>query len=306
MFREHALLLVAHGSARYADAARVVEAHAAALRAEGVFAAVAVGLLNGTPEAALVLAGLPAPIVHVVPFFMEAGWFTQTAVPRALGLDGPVTQRNGRVLRYAAPVGTHAGMAAVIEDRVLRTIEASLQPSCPVLLSSLQPLLSPRPLSSPQSLSPIAGPSAATGGSADGTRVETSRGDVDAHDTGGADRPALLVVGHGSARSPGRVTALHGHVARLATTGRFRHVAAAFLEEPPFAAAAIARFRGVPLAVVGFFAGEGGHVRDDLPALIAAERAHRGTGGPPLLDCGSIGEAPAIRRIILDLVVAAT
>jgi sirohydrochlorin ferrochelatase len=112
------------------------------------------------------------------------------------------------------------------------------------------------------------------------------------------DVPSLLVVGHGSARAPGRVTALHGHVARLAASGRFDRVEAAFLEEAPFAGDAMARLRDGPLAVLGFFAGEGMHVRDDLPGLIAAEQAVRGT---PLVDCGTVAAEPAMREIILAL-----
>ena len=51
------------------------------------FADVAVGLLNGTPSAAEALAALAPHVVHVVPFFMEQGWFVREAIPRALG-DG--------------------------------------------------------------------------------------------------------------------------------------------------------------------------------------------------------------------------
>lgn len=239
-FREHALLLVAHGSARHPEAARGVQAHAAALREAGVFAQVGVGLLHGEPAAAAALAGLRAPVVHVVPFFMEAGWFTRIAVPRALGLHGSVMQRGEQTLRYTAPIGAHAGMAALIGQRV-RQIAPEV--------------------------------------------------------------PALLVVGHGSARAPGRVTALHGHVARLTASGSFAVVEPAFLEEPPFIADAMARLRGGPLAVIGFFAGEGGHVRDDLPRLIAAEDARRASHAP-LLDCGTVAAEPGIRRIILEQVAA--
>lgn len=241
LFREHALLLVAHGSARHSDAARELHAHAAALREAGIFAQVGVGLLNGEPAAADALAELRAPVVHVVPFFMEAGWFTRVAVPRALGLHGSVTQRGDQSLRYTAPIGTHAGMAMLIGQRVRR-------------------------------IAP--------------------------------DVPALLVVGHGSARAPGRVTALHGHVARLAAGGGFAIVEPAFLEEPPFVADAMARLRGAKLAVIGLFAGEGGHVRDDLPGLIAGERARRASH-VPLLDCGTVAAEPGIRRIILEQVAAA-
>ena len=70
-------------------------------------------------------------------------------------------------------------------------------------------------------------------------------------------------------------------------------------------ASLLADLRTVPAAVVGFFAGEGGHVRDDLPALIAAARAHRGAGGAPLSDLGTVSDDPAMRRVILDQVAAA-
>ncbi len=235
MFQQDALLLVAHGSTRYPDAGRTAQTHAEALR--GSFADVAVGLLNGIPSVADALAGLQAPVVHVVPFFMESGWFTNTAVPRALAA---VTRREGQSLRYTAPIGTHAAMATLIEQRVRRMAPAA---------------------------------------------------------------SSVLVVGHGSARSPGRVTALHGHVASLGASGRFERVEAAFLEEPPFARTAMARMRGSSLAVVGFFAGVGGHVRDDLPELIAAETAQREVD-QTLRDCGSIGDEPGMQRIIMHLVVA--
>lgn len=233
--QDEALLLVAHGSERYADAGRWVRSHAAALAAGGAFAQVGVGLLNGAPSSADALAELSAPVVRIVPFFMEAGWFTRSAVPRALGLQGDVTQRDGQTLRYASPVGTHPAMASLIEQRVRRF---------------------------------------------------------------GGGVPALVVVGHGSARSPGRVTALHDHVATLNASRAFEVATAAFLEEPPFAADAMAGLRDRPLAVLGFFAGEGGHVREDLPNLIAAEQARRDC---PLIDCGIIAEEPELRRIILDL-----
>jgi sirohydrochlorin cobaltochelatase len=54
--------------------------------------------------------------------------------------------------------------------------------------------------------------------------------------------------------------------------------------------------------VIGWFAGEGGHVREDLPALLAAERAGRGRTGAALLDLGIIADDPAMPSIILDIV----
>ena len=111
---------------------------------------------------------------------------------------------------------------------------------------------------------------------------------------------AILIVGHGSARSPGRALALHRHSARVAATELFGRVECACLEEPPFVAAALAGLRAHPVGVIGFFAGEGGHVRDDLPALIAAEQAGRGDAGHAVRFHGSVSGDPEMTAIILD------
>jgi sirohydrochlorin cobaltochelatase len=231
---QHALLLVAHGTQRYADAGGAVHAHAATLRAADCFAEVAVGFLNGSPTLAEALASLVPSVVHVVPFFMEQGWFVREAVPRAL------KNVPGRRLHYHPPVGTHPGLAALAARRV---------------------------------------------------RLAT-----------GADaaRFAVLPVGHGSARSPGRPLALHQHAGAVAAMGKFGPVRAAFLEEPPFVADALRDWRTLPVAVLGFFAGDGGHVREDLPALLAAEHAQRGASGAPVLDLGTIGDDAEMPRIILE------
>ena len=233
---DDALLLIAHGATRFADAGRLVHAHAAVLRARQVFADVAVGLLNGTPPAAEALSALAPRIVHVVPFFMEQGWFVREAIPQALG-DG-----QGHELRYHQPVGVHPGLADLAAARVQR--------AC-------------------------------------GT---------------GSERFAVLLAGHGSARAPGRPMALHRHAEALTASGHFAQVRAAFLEEPPLLADALRAWRTLPVAMLGFFAGDGGHVREDLPALLAAEHAARGEAGAPLLDLGVIGDDPAMPEIILDQV----
>ncbi len=52
--------------------------------------------------------------------------------------------------------------------------------------------------------------------------------------------------------------------------------------------------------VIGFFANQGGHVRDDMPALIAAEQASRGEAGLLVRFDGSAIDDPALVLIILD------
>jgi len=240
VFENDALLLIGHGSTRYPDAGRPVQAQVEHLRAAGVFREVSLGLLNGAPSISESLAGLAADVVRVVPFFMEDGFFTRVAVPRALGAG-----HQGVATRFllCPPVGEHDGMADLLERRVID--------SCAAL-----------------DLSPAA--------------------------------TAVLVVGHGSARAPGRALALHRQTARVAARGLFGQVRAACLEEAPFVADALQGLRAYQTAVVGFFAGHGGHVRDDVPTLVAAERAARGPAGLDVRNLGSVTDTAAMTRIILE------
>jgi sirohydrochlorin cobaltochelatase len=236
---EDALLLIAHGSSRYTDAARVLRGHVQRISAAGSFREVEMGLLNGTPSVAEAVARLTAPVTRVVPFFMENGYFSRVVVPHTLGLADAV---RGRFLLCPA-VGVHPGMAELITARVLdRCGERGIEP-------------------------------AAT---------------------------SVVIVGHGSARAPGRALALHSHVKRVAAMGVFAAVNAACLEEAPFLADVLRGQRDRAVAVLGFFAGEGGHVRDDVPTLIAAEQSARGPGGPEVHYLGPVAEAPAMTQIILD------
>jgi sirohydrochlorin cobaltochelatase len=248
-----ALLLIGHGSARYLDAGRALQRHASTLRLANRFVRVEVGLLNGTPSVTEALAGIDTPTIRVVPFFMEDGYFSRVAVPRAIrtGLNdadppsGP-EQRNQapppRIL-MCPPVGIHDGMAALIERQALAACSTEATPS---------------------------------------------------RDT------AILIVGHGSSRAPGQALALHRHTARLAATELFARVEAACLEEPPFVADALSGLRAHPVAVIGFFANRGGHVRDDVPALIAAEQAIRGSAGHGARFHGCVADDPMMVQIIMD------
>ncbi len=228
------LLLVAHGSARYPEVGRIAAAHVARIAAADPSRPVALGLLNGAPSVAEAVAALAVPLIRVVPFFMEDGYFVRVAVPKALGRTEGI--------RLCPPVGVHDGMAGLIRE--------SVRAGC----------------------------------AAAGLSPETV---------------AVLVVGHGSARAPGRALALHRHTESVATGGGFALVRSACLEEAPFLGDALAALCGHPVAVVGFFAGEGGHVRDDVPEAIAREVVARGPGGLPVLNCGSVMDHPGVAGIIL-------
>jgi sirohydrochlorin cobaltochelatase len=271
--RVEALLLIGHGSARYADAGRVLEAQADALRATGRFAEVGVGFLAGAPTPAEALAALSTPTIHVVPFFMEDGYFTRVALPRALGLNSPavgdrqaVDSRSGvdeppgvngptlppPPLRGRAGEG---GLAAPAKPCLISHPPIGIHPDFPALLAARIRSAITEPVQ------------------------------------------AILLLAHGSARAPGRLMAAHRHAAAL--RAEFPIVENAFLEEPPFVPDALARIGDRPTAVLGLFVNHGTHARDDMPALLQAARAGRAT---PLLDLGIIGDDPGIRALILDLV----
>jgi sirohydrochlorin cobaltochelatase len=232
LFVNEALLLIGHGSERYPDAPDAMHRQADRLREGGHFAAVEVAVLNGAPTVAEALGRIPAPVVRVVPMFMEDGHFTRFAVPLAVG--------SGSHIVLCPPIGVHDGMAGIIERQALA--------GCAAL-------------------------------------------GVSSHEAG------VVVVGHGSARAPGRSLALHRHTARVASTGMFARVEAACLEEAPFVADTLASLRAHPVVVIGFFANHGGHVRDDVPGLVAAEGVGRAL---PVRFHGCVIDDPAVAAIILD------
>ncbi|MEA2791113.1 MAG: sirohydrochlorin cobaltochelatase [Acetobacteraceae bacterium] len=244
MCANDALLLIGHGSARYPDAGRALHRHAETLRLRGQFGQVEAALLNGAPTVADALARIGAAMIRVVPFFMEDGYFSGVAVPRAIAeVERKASSRGDTGIIMCPPVGVHDGMAGLIERQALTLCAES----------------------------------------------------------GVASREAaVLVVGHGSSKSPSRALALHRHSARVAATELFARVEAAYLEEEPFVANALHGLRAHPVVVIGFFANHGGHTVDDLPALIAAEQAARSDAGRGVRFHGCIADDPAMAEIILD------
>lgn len=119
MFSRDALLVVGHGSTIIPDAATPLLAHVEVIRNTSRFAEVEVGMLLGEPNLTAAFASLTARVVHVVPFFLDDGYFTRIAIPeRLLPLASP-----SRVIRFCPTVGLHDGIASLIEGRVLSHCE---------------------------------------------------------------------------------------------------------------------------------------------------------------------------------------
>ena len=118
-----ALVLVGHGSARHPDSAAPILALAEGLRRRGPWAEVAAVFMKQAPPLDQALALVTAPVVVVIPVFAGKGYYTDTLIPRGMGLDGAVTIRDGRTILYTSPAGGNPripGLMACRADGVAR------------------------------------------------------------------------------------------------------------------------------------------------------------------------------------------
>lgn len=112
-----ALLIIGHGSTLNPDSSAPTHQHADEIRRRGIYDEVACAFWKEEPSMREVFYQLRSPEVHIVPNFISEGYFCQQVLPRELGLDGPVTVRDGRVIYYADPVGMHPGMTRLLLKR---------------------------------------------------------------------------------------------------------------------------------------------------------------------------------------------
>jgi sirohydrochlorin cobaltochelatase len=115
-----ALVIVGHGSHLNEDSSLPVYEHAARIRERfcDEYDEVVECFWKEEPSMRHVLDTVEADDVCVVPAFISEGYFTQQVIPRELGLVGAVTHKDGKIVRYAGPLGTFEGMADVILERV--------------------------------------------------------------------------------------------------------------------------------------------------------------------------------------------
>lgn len=100
-----ALILVGHGSSRHPESAVPILALADHLRQGGRWAEVVAVFMKQEPQLAQALDLVRAETVVVIPVFAGKGYYTDSLIPKAMGLDGVVTRRDGRTIHYTAPAG---------------------------------------------------------------------------------------------------------------------------------------------------------------------------------------------------------
>ena len=112
-----ALVLAGHGSHLNARSSEAVRAHARVLAGDGNWDEVLVAFWKEEPSLSRTLDGCTASDVTVVPVFMSEGYFTSEVIPAEMGLDGPVTRREGRTIHYTRPVGADPALAGIVVER---------------------------------------------------------------------------------------------------------------------------------------------------------------------------------------------
>jgi sirohydrochlorin cobaltochelatase len=137
-FSDAALVLIGHGSTLNADSAAPAAQHADELRRRNLFAQVQEAFWKQEPYVWQVLRGVFVPRVFIVPLFISEGYFTEEVIPRELGFCNPgeivssrVKERNGQILHYCGPVGTHPSMTAVLLARAADIVEKFPFPRAP-------------------------------------------------------------------------------------------------------------------------------------------------------------------------------
>ncbi len=119
LFKESALVIVGHGSTQNPDSSEPSLKLVEEIRTRSLFAEVTACFWKEEPSMREVIHMVAAPSIFVVPNFISEGYFTKTVIPRELELDGPLTHKNGRVIRYCAPTGNHVLMTDLLLKRAL-------------------------------------------------------------------------------------------------------------------------------------------------------------------------------------------
>lgn len=119
--RRAGLIIIGHGTERNSNSSEVIYRVSRQAGEAGVFGHVKTGFLDQEPEVGAVLDAMEEDTVVLVPFFVAEGWHTQETIPDDLGINRPavttVTEKDGKVIFYASPVGTFSEIADIVLQR---------------------------------------------------------------------------------------------------------------------------------------------------------------------------------------------
>jgi sirohydrochlorin cobaltochelatase len=115
------LIIIGHGTERNSNSSEVIYRVSREADEAGVFGHVRTGFLDQAPEVGAVLEAMEERMIVLVPFFVAEGWHTQETIPDDLGLNrpavSPMTEKDGRTIFYASPVGTFPEIARIVLQR---------------------------------------------------------------------------------------------------------------------------------------------------------------------------------------------
>ena len=117
MASKTAVLLLGHGSHIDAGSSRPIHDAAARLRKSSPAREVRVAFWKEEPSLRNAFLLIESPRVVAVPMFTSEGYFTDSVLPRELGIEPPLSDVDGLAVRYTRPVGTHPLMASVVLER---------------------------------------------------------------------------------------------------------------------------------------------------------------------------------------------
>lgn len=123
-FRNASLVLIGHGSTKNAASTITTYQHGEELRRRNVFREVLHCFWKVEPTLHGVLSRVQSARVFIMPLFLSDGYFTQEIIPLTLGLKGTadaefvrIQEKDGRMLHYCRPIGTHPKITGVILAR---------------------------------------------------------------------------------------------------------------------------------------------------------------------------------------------
>jgi sirohydrochlorin cobaltochelatase len=123
-----ALILAGHGSHISPRTAGIIWEQVDKLRTMGVADEVTAAFWKETPSFSRVLSTVRAEDIAVVPLFTAQGYFAQTVIPAEMGLDSPLTVRNGKIIRYTRTLSEHPYSDRIVRQRVEEGLQLSRAP----------------------------------------------------------------------------------------------------------------------------------------------------------------------------------